>query len=126
MALSNSHVFCFIRSCDSGFCALSNAAQAQRVQQKLRFHTHMLPISAGHVALHYQKLRRRRESNKDGAFTLTCFLFLQDTWSRLLYTLKCCAGPESLTKIAQSHSHASYFCRTRGRGFCTLSNAAQA
>ena len=87
----------------------------------------MLLISAGHVALatvHYQMLRRRRESNKDGTFTLTCFLLLQDTWPRLLYTLKCCAGAESLTKMALSHSRASYFCRTRGPGFCALPNAA--
>jgi hypothetical protein len=88
----------------------------------------MVPISAGHVALasvHSQMLRRRRESNKDGVFPLTCFLLLQDTWPRLLYTLKCCAGAGSLTKMALSHSHASYFCRTRDPGFCALPNTVQ-
>jgi hypothetical protein len=77
-------------------------------------------------AVHYQMLCTRRESNKDGSFTLTCFLLLQDTWPWLLCTIKCCAGAESLTKMALSHSLASFFCRKRGSGFCTLSKAAQA
>ncbi len=77
------------------------------------------------ASVHFQMLRRRRESNKDGAFTFTCLLLLQDTWSRLLYTFNCCAGAESLTKMALSHSH-TYFCRSRGPGFCALPNAAQA
>ncbi len=88
----------------------------------------MLPISAGHVveaSVHSQMLRRRRESNKDGAFTLMCFLLLQDTWSWLLWTIKCCADAEIPTKMAFSRSCASYFCRTRGPGFCTLSYGAQ-
>ncbi len=129
MALSHSSGFYFYRTRGPGFCALPNAAQTQRVYQRWRFRTHMLSISAGHVALasvYSKMLRRRRESNKDGAVTLTCFLLLQDTWPRLLYTLKCCAGAESLTKMALSHSHASYFCRSRGPGFCALPNAAQA
>jgi hypothetical protein len=77
----------------------------------LRFHIHMLPFCPGDVALasvHSQMLRRRRESNKDCAFTFTCFLFVQETWPWLLYTLKCCAGAESLTKMALSHSRVSY------------------
>jgi hypothetical protein len=89
----------------------------------------MLPNSAVHVGLasvHYQMLRRHRESNKDGTFALTCFLLLQFTWPWLQCTLKCCAGAESLIKMALSHSCASYFCRTRGPGFCALPNAAQA
>jgi hypothetical protein len=146
-----------------GFCTLSNAAQAQRVYQKWRFRTHMLPTSAEHVAVasvHSQMLRRRRESNKDGAVALTCFLFLQDTWPMtsvhsqmlrrrresikngafaltcflllqntwpwLLYTLKCCAGAESPTKMVLLHSRASYYCRTLGPGICAVPNAAQA
>jgi hypothetical protein len=95
MELLHSRVFYFCRTCGPGFCALSNAAQAQRFQQRWRIHTHVFPTSAGHVALasvRTQSLRRRRESNKDGAFALTCFLL----------------G------------------RTRGPGFCTLSNDAQA
>jgi hypothetical protein len=88
-----------------------------------------LSTSAGHMAqvsVHSQMRRRRRESNKDGAFTLTCFLLLLDTWPRLLYTLKCGAGAESLTKMALLNSHVFYFFRTRGPGFCALPNAAQA
>jgi hypothetical protein len=129
MVLSYSRASYFCRTHGPGFCTLSNAAQAQRVQQRWRCYTHLIPPSAGHVALasvHYQMLCRRRESNKDGTFALTCFLLLQYTWVWLLCTTKCCAGAESLTKMALSHSHASYFCRTRGPGFCVLSNAAQA
>ncbi len=129
MALSHSRACYFCRTRGPGFCALSNAAQAQRVQQRWRCRTHMFPISAGHAALssvHSQLLRRRRDSNKDGVFTLMCFLFLQDTWPWLLCTTKCCAGAESLAKMALSHLHTSYFCRSRGPGFCALSNAAQA
>ena len=76
--------------------------------------------------MHSQMLRRRRESNKDGAFALTCFLFLQDTWPWLLCATKCCAGAESPTKMALLNLHVFYFCRTRGLGFCALPNAAQA
>jgi hypothetical protein len=123
MELLHSRVFYFCRTCGSGFSALPNAAQAHKVQEKWRRRTHIFSVSSGNVAqasVHSQMLRRRRESNKDGAFTLICFPFLQDTWPWLLCTLKCCAGAESLTKMALSQSHASYFFRSRGPGFCEL------
>jgi hypothetical protein len=78
------------------------------------------------ASVHSQMRRRRSESNKDVTFKLTCFPLLQDTWLWLLCTLKCCSGAEILTKMALAQTHACYFCRTRGPGFCTLSNAAQA
>jgi hypothetical protein len=109
-------------------CTTKCCAGAESPTNMALLHSHVFFISAGHVALasvHYQMLRRRRESNKDGAFALTCFLFLQGTWPWLLCTTKCCTGAESLTKIALSHSRLFYFCRTRGPGFCALPNAAQ-